>query len=129
MFLAAGGLMLAPLSAWAAPSTSVSDGHFRTIDDASAGTASGQGTYPSGINKEGALVGNYYTSTNQGFGFLYEDGTFTPVNDPHAGNGVFQGTDPLSINSGGAIVGYYTDAGGVDHGFSSVTGSSRPGRS
>lgn len=48
LVFAAGGLMLAPLSAWAAPAASSSDGHFRTIDDPNAGSASGRGPFPRG---------------------------------------------------------------------------------
>ena len=114
---ATAGLVLSAGQVRTVSAASSMAGHYRTIDDPNAGLGSGQGTVPSGINDAGVVVGNYYTSTSEGFGFRYEDGRFSPVNDPNAGTGAFQGTDPLAINSQGVIGGYYLDAGGVYHGF------------
>jgi hypothetical protein len=89
-----------------------------TFDAPGAGTGSGQGTFPFGINPAGAIEGEYIDANNVNHGFLRaRGGRFTTFDAPGAGTGSGQGTVPFSINRRGAITGYYTDGGGLSHGF------------
>jgi len=81
---------------------------FTTLDDPLAT----QGTFVTGINGAGQIVG-FYGDANGGHGFLRSSsGTFTTLDDPLA----TQGTEALGINNMGQIVGDYRDANGT-HGF------------
>jgi probable HAF family extracellular repeat protein len=64
-------------------------------------------TLGNGINDWGQVVGPYYDSAGNGYGFLYTNGHFTTIRDPNA---AMLGTDPLAINDLGQIVGWYYDA-------------------
>jgi|SRR2546423_1577423 probable HAF family extracellular repeat protein len=81
--------------------------NYTTLDDPGAT----QGTFASGINDAGQIVGTYLTGTGV-HGFVYSGGTFTTLDDP---SGIK--TFATGINSAGHIVGYYTDSGGHDHAF------------
>lgn len=75
------------------------------------------GTYLSGVNGAGDLVGFYCcNSTNQIAGFLYTGGVFTPINFPGA-----QDTVTFGINDAETLIGTYCDAtcgiGSVANGF------------
>jgi hypothetical protein len=76
-----------------------------TFDAPGAGTASGQGTSPLGINDRGDIIGNYVDASFTTHGFLRtEDGNVTTVDPPDS---VF--TVAYGINLEGAITGFYID--------------------
>jgi len=99
------------------------DGTITEFDAPGAGTEPNQGTYPanlSGINPEGASVGEYYDANWVSHGYLRSpDGTFTEIDDPNAGTvaGSGQGTGALRIDPAGEISGSYIDANYVFHGY------------
>src|SRR5262249_58626387 len=80
---------------------------FMTIDVPGA-TA----TEASGINPEGAIVGNFTDASAVVHGFVEYRGTFMTIDFPGA-----TATEASGINPEGAIVGDYTDASAVVHGF------------
>ena len=82
-----------------------------------AGTNTGQGTLPEGINNAGVVVGNYYDSNGVNHGFIDHNGRFTTVDAPGAGTASGQGTTIFAINDEGVLVGYYVDASGLGHTF------------
>lgn len=90
-----------------------SNGSSTDINDPSAISAPGQGTYVRGINNAGQIVG-YYNSTSGDHGFLYNGGTYTTLDYPL---GAPRGTYATGINNFGQIVGYYIDNSGGAHGF------------
>jgi len=89
------------------------DGAMTEFGAPGAGTVPGsyQGTYPanlSGINPEGANVGEYCDTNYLNHGYLLApDGTFTEFDDPNARTGADtgQGTLALGINPAGEISG------------------------
>ncbi len=91
-----------------------SNGHYTTLNDPLASTAPGLGTFASGINNLGQIVGFYADNSGDLHGFLYSNGHYTTLNDPSAGTGSTQASD---INDWGQIVGTYTDSNGAYHGF------------
>jgi len=95
------------------------------FDAPGAGTAAGQGTFPSGMNDSGAITGFIRDANAARHGFLRApDGTFTVFDDPAAGTcstscgtiGNGQGTRAYAINPSGEIVGFYTDDSARCHG-------------
>jgi probable HAF family extracellular repeat protein len=72
------------------------DGTYTTIDV----PGGFGGTFASGINDQGEIVGGYYDGKEHGF--LYRDGVFTAIDFP----GAVQ-TDAYGINQQGDIVGLY----------------------
>jgi len=97
-----------------------------TFDAPLAGTAAGQGTFPSAINDSGAITGFVRDANVARHGFLRApDGTFTSFDDPNAGIcsascgtiGPGQGTRAYSINQSGEITGFYSDNSGGCHGY------------
>lgn len=95
---------------------------FITFDAPGARSAAGtfDGSFPSGINKGGAITGNFIDSNGLNHGFLREaTGEFTTFDVPGAGTaaGSGFGTFPVSINDEGTIAGHYTDTNIVNHGF------------
>jgi hypothetical protein len=97
-----------------------------TFDAPGAGTTAGQGTFPSGMNPSGAIVGFTRDTNSARHGFLRApDGTFTIFDDPNAGTcstscgtiGNGQGTRAYAINPSGQIVGFYTDDSARCHGY------------
>lgn len=77
---------------------------FLSFDAPGAGTGKGQGTVPTAINANGAIVGYYLDSSNDQHAFLRAaDGTFTNIDVPGA-----LATDPIAISSGGLVVGGYS---------------------
>jgi hypothetical protein len=67
--------------------------------------ATAVGTYPTSINKDGVITGQYYDGNNESHGFVRAaDGTVT-IFDPEGATGDW----PTSINSQGAITGFYYD--------------------
>jgi hypothetical protein len=99
-------------------------GDFTTFDAPGASSLPGDGTFPRGINRYGAIVGNYSAAdkeVNRGF-LRSPDGRFTTFQAPGADTteGSGNGTFPVSINDAGAITGHYVDRnalGIVNHGF------------
>jgi len=77
---------------------------FTDINDPNAGNF---GTYATGINDAGEVVGYYYDGNNDLHGFLYEDGVYIDLNDPSAADGTYA----TAINNSGQVVGYYEDDG------------------
>jgi hypothetical protein len=93
---------------------------FTTIDVSAAGTAAGQGTFPTGINEEGTIVGAYTDANYASHGFVRtREGTITTFDVPAASTAAFLGTvfTAAVINDEGVIAGNYADANGVSHGF------------
>jgi probable HAF family extracellular repeat protein len=72
---------------------------YSTIDDPSAANF---GTFPSGYQSGGQIVGS--------------GGTYTALDDPLAFPGSFQGTNAQGINDSGQIVGFFINGSGY-HGF------------
>jgi hypothetical protein len=94
------------------------DDSITAFDAQGAGTAPGEGTFPTAINAAGEITGFYWDASSVTHGFLRDpDGSFTEFDVPGAGTGSFQGTSPSAINPRGEITGYYYDANGVVHGF------------
>src|ERR1700685_1332458 len=88
------------------------------FDAPGAGTSSGQGTFPSGINSALAIVGFYADANGAFHGFLRSpSGTFTTLDAPGAGTSAFQGTQAENINSKDEISGDYIDSNSVFHGL------------
>jgi probable HAF family extracellular repeat protein len=73
------------------------------------------GTWPTGINDSGWVVGYFQDATGT-HGFLRNPG-YTVLDAPGAGAGNGQGTQALSINNVGEIAGVYFDSDSVEHGF------------
>ena len=97
-----------------------------TFDAPGAGTAAGQGTFPSGISPSGAITGFTRDANSARHGFLRaSDRTFTIFDDPAAGTctvscgtiGPGQGTRAYAINPSGQIVGFYSDNSARCHGY------------
>jgi hypothetical protein len=100
------------------------NGTFSTFDAPSIGTTCFEGnffipgTFPSSINPEGAVTGNYYDTNCVSHGFLRaSDGTLTTFDVPGSCTTTCFGTQPVVINPDGTILGIYTDSGGNPHGF------------
>jgi hypothetical protein len=100
--------------------------NITTFDAPGAGTAAGQGTFPSGINPSGAITGFTRDPNAARHGFLRaRDGTFTILDDPAAGTcstscgtiGNGQGTRAYAINPAGTITGFFTDNSAHCHGY------------
>jgi probable HAF family extracellular repeat protein len=75
-----------------------------------------EGTFATGINDAGLIVG-YYQNGSGTHGFFYNGGTYTTL-DEASGMGE---TFVHSINNNGQIVGTYFDSGGHEHGFVETT--------
>jgi hypothetical protein len=97
-----------------------------TFEAPGAGTAPGQGTFPSGINALGVVTGFTRDPNSARHGFLRgPDGTFTIFDDPAAGScsascgtiGNGQGTRAYAINPAGTITGFFTDNSARCHGY------------
>jgi probable HAF family extracellular repeat protein len=86
-----------------------SGGTYTALDDPLATN----GTYATGINNVGQIVG-YYGNTSGTHGFVFSDGTYTTLDDPLATN---NGTYATGINDSGQMVGYYLTAPTGIHGF------------
>ncbi len=108
------------------PLNVIATGDFITLDDTSAGTGGGQGTFAVGIDAAGHVVGNYLDSSSQFFGFTcyngpldtIASGDFITLSDPHG----VRATHVTGIDNFGDIVGYYYDGNSQAHGFT-YTGS------
>jgi hypothetical protein len=74
------------------------------------------GTYLTGVNDSGQIVGDYFDSKGVEFGFLYSNGIYTVLADP-----LGIATAITGINDKGQIVGTYVDAAGATHGFFAET--------
>lgn len=90
---------------------------FATFDAPDAGTvaAFGFGTFPTSINRAGAIAGHYMDASGAIRGFVRSSsGKLTTFEAPDPrGGGIF----PQSINDAGAVTGHYMDARGLNHGF------------
>jgi hypothetical protein len=98
------------------------EGEFITVDAPGASSAAGtfDGTFPSSINNDGTITGNFIDSKDLNHGFLRSPtGEFITFDAsgaksvPAAG----YGTVPESINDVGAITGHYIDVRDVTRGF------------
>jgi probable HAF family extracellular repeat protein len=89
-----------------------SGGSYTTLSDPSSTAPNGSGTFASGINAFGQIVGYYRGRTGNNEGFLYSGGTWTTLDDPLA----TISTEPAGINASGQIVGSFRDNSGY-HGF------------
>ena len=96
------------------------NGAFTTFDAPDAGNVPGslQGTYPFGINTNGAITGWYVDEANVNHGFVRDKhGAIVEFDVPGAGTGPFQGPNVYSIAPNGAVTGFYFDSNNVVHGF------------
>jgi probable HAF family extracellular repeat protein len=76
------------------------------------------GTWATGINDLGQVVGYYKDSVNAYRGFIYSGGTYVTIDDPQAQIEYGTGTLVTGINDEGQIVGYGWSLGNQDpHGF------------
>ena len=92
------------------------DGAFNTFDAPDAGHVPGSddGTYPFGINTNGAITGWYVDDADVNHGFVRDKhGASVEFDVPGAGDGVFV----FGIAPNGAVTGYFWDANTVVHGF------------
>lgn len=73
------------------------------------------GTFPSGINNQGVIVGTYFVNEQRtgAHGFMWKNGAFTNIQFPGA-----EATAPVKISNNGDIVGTYVDSALLNHGFS-----------
>jgi probable HAF family extracellular repeat protein len=96
------------------------NGAYTTLDDPLAvGTSTtGEivGTFITGENDNGQIVGYYTDASGKEHGFLYDSGTFTTIDNPSGTQ-----TELNGINNSGEIVGSYTDSVGHSHGFVATT--------
>jgi probable HAF family extracellular repeat protein len=87
---------------------------FQTIDPPSAGQAFFQGSFATGINSSGEIVGSYTDANQVTHGYLLSGGQYTTLDDPNAGGT----TTARGINDRGQIVGtYFGNLGTGLHGF------------
>jgi hypothetical protein len=97
------------------------DGTFTTFDAPGSPSGPGQGIYPaifSGINREGATIGEFLDENYVWHGYLRTpNGTIVQIDNPNAGASAFQGTGTTGINPAGEINGWYIDADNVFHGY------------
>jgi hypothetical protein len=73
------------------------------------------GTWATGIDNHGDIVGYYVDGGGITHGFVDLGGTYQTVDDPNAGPG--GGTEILGVNNALMVVGYYVDPNGVFVGF------------
>ena len=96
------------------------NGTITTFDAPDAGNVPGslQGTYPFGINTNGAITGWYVDAADVSHGFVRnKHGELVEFDVPGAGTGPFQGPNAYSIAPNGAVTGFYFDPDNVVHGF------------
>ena len=95
-------------------------GAITTFDAPDAGNVPGsfQGTYPFGINTNGAITGWYVDEANVNHGFVRDKhGELVEFDVPGAGTGPCQGPNVYSIAPNGAVTGFFFDPDNVVHGF------------
>jgi hypothetical protein len=101
--------------------TAISSGisNFTVFDEPNASHYPGNGTYTTGINANGVVVGDYEDATVGAYhGFTRDrSGKFASFDAPGAGTAQFYGTIPLAINLSGEIAGYYSDSNAILHAF------------
>lgn len=78
----------------------------------SAPGAAQYGTYPSAINDEGQVAGNFFDTSGVSHGFLKQGKIYTTVDAPGATN-----TYPYGINNSGTIVGDQVDFANAQQGY------------
>ena len=89
------------------------NGAFTTFNAPGAGNV--QGTYPFGINTNGAITGWYVDATNVNHGFVRDKhGAIVEFDLPGAATGLGQ---VWSIAPNGAVTGFFVDSDNVAHGF------------
>jgi hypothetical protein len=96
------------------------NGAFTTFDAPHAGNVPGslQGTYPFGINPNGAITGWYVDVENVNHGFVRDKhGALIEFDVPGAGTGPGQGPNVYSIAPNGTVAGFFLDPDNVVHGF------------
>jgi hypothetical protein len=96
------------------------EAHIITFDAPGADLKPGDnnGTYPSGINTEGAITGAYQDKKSVLHGFLRSpEGKFTTFEAPGTNTVAGSGTSAVSINDRGEIIGYYSDVNSFTRGF------------
>ncbi len=92
---------------------------FTLFDEPNAAHYAGYGTYATGVNASGVVVGDYQDATVGAYHGFTRDGSgnFVSIDAPGAGTGQSYGTIPLAINSSGEVAGYYSDSNAILHGF------------
>src|SRR5262245_1998383 len=76
---------------------------YTTLDDPSAVN----GTFATGVNAAGQVVGSYTDASGISHGFVYAGGGYANFDDPDAGNS--GDTLPDGINNLGQIVGWFSN--------------------
>ncbi|MGA3355066.1 MAG: hypothetical protein ABSD85_18075 [Acidimicrobiales bacterium] len=97
-------------------------GKYITVDDplgATAPISSGEtvGSYVTGMNEFGEIVGDYSPSNGDDYGFIDQGGRFRSIQDPYADNVTGLGTVVTGVNDFGEVVGFYFDYSMTIHGF------------
>jgi hypothetical protein len=94
-------------------------GNYTLFDDPEVVTGREErGTFVTGIQSNGTVVGYYTGKTGTGHGYIRDQfGNFTNFDAPDAGNGFLIGTFPRAINELGEVTGSYVDIMGEPHGF------------
>ncbi len=94
-------------------------GNYTLFDDPDVVTGKEErGTFVTGIQANGTVVGYYTGKTGTGHGYVRDQfGNFTNFDAPDAGNGFLIGTFPRAINELGEVTGYYVDTHGDNYGF------------
>jgi uncharacterized membrane protein len=95
----------------------LSGGQYTTLDDPNAGTGPFVGTFATGINARGDIVGQYQDAGGGFHGFLLRHGQYTTLDAPNA---LFTGAS--GINDSGQIVGQYGDRRNGSHGYLATKG-------
>jgi len=96
------------------------NGVFTTFDAPDAGSVPGsfEGTYPFGINANGAITGWYVDDADVNHGFVRDKlGAIVEFDVPGAGTGPGQGPLVFGIAPNGAVTGFFLDPNNVVHGF------------
>src|SRR2546426_161960 len=96
------------------------NGVFTTFDAPDAGSVPGsfEGTYPFGINANGAITGWYVDDADVNHGFVRDKlGAIVEFDVPGAGTGPGQGPLVFGIAPHGAMTGFFLDPNNVVHGF------------
>jgi hypothetical protein len=109
-------------------------GNYTLFDDPDVVTGREErGTFATGIQGNGTVVGYYTGKTGTGHGYIRDQfGKFTNFDAPDGGTGFLIGTFPRTINEFGEVTGYYVDTHRQNHGFvrdslGTVTEFSPPG--
>lgn len=107
-----------PYAAVLTPGGGGTTGGSYTFQTISVPGAASQGTFPSGINDSGEIVGSYIDGAGHEYGFVETSTGFASISVAGAAS-----TSAYGINDLGQVVGTFVDGSGVEHGFLDVNGA------